>query len=72
MKVGEEVQVNQTLGFLKPVPASEFPPINWTIYESFFFRGQIPVSLYDYCNNLAQEIMMDLCLSFGKMPEDSL
>lgn len=72
VKQGDKVEVNQSLGFLTPVPGSEFPHIHWTISYYKFFGVREHVSPYDYLNTEAQSLLWDLCLSFGKLPEDPL
>ncbi len=72
VKKGDRVEVNQSLGFLIPVLSAEFPHIHWTISFYKFIGVREHVSPYDYLNPQAQNLLWDLCLSFGKFPEDPL
>ncbi len=72
VNIGDRVEVNQSLGFLTPVPGSEFPHIHWTISYYKFLGAREHVSPYDYLNPEAQSLLWDLCQSFGKLPEDPL
>jgi hypothetical protein len=69
---GDTVDLDQSLGILTPVPGSEFPHIHWTITRHTFMGEKEPVSPYDYCTSEDQELLWELCLSFGKFPEDPL
>ena len=69
---GDTVELDQSLGILHPVLGSEFPHIHWTITKHMFLGEKEHVSPYDYCTPEDQELLWDLCLSFGKFPEDLL
>ncbi|MCG3226622.1 MAG: hypothetical protein H7645_06870 [Candidatus Heimdallarchaeota archaeon] len=72
VNTGDTVELNQSLGILTPVPSSEFPHIHWTITRHSFMSEKEPVSPYDYCSVEAQNLLWDLCQSYGKIPEDPL
>lgn len=72
VKTGDTVAVNQSLGILNPIPGSEFPHIHWTITNHTLWGKRQHVSPYDYLNEQAKVLLWELCLSFGKFPEDPI
>ncbi len=72
VKTGDQVTVNQSLGILTPVLSSEFPHIHWTITNHTLWGDKEHVSPYDYLNEQAKVLLWELCLSFGKFPEDPI
>ncbi len=69
IKVGDIVDVNQTLGWLLPVPASEFPHIHWTVYRigfwgELFTEGNENVNPWIYLDTWARVIVDGYCSSF--------
>jgi hypothetical protein len=72
VKTGDIVERNKSLGILTPVLGSEFPHIHWTVTQLTFMGEKEHVSPYDYCSEEAQNLLWELCQSFGRVPEDPL
>jgi murein DD-endopeptidase MepM/ murein hydrolase activator NlpD len=72
VKFGDQVTVNQSIGWLVPVPGAEFPHVHWNVQEqglnTFVDSNRSP---YDYCTPAAQARMYALCRLFGKFPSDA-
>ncbi|MEX2682982.1 MAG: hypothetical protein Q6373_015435 [Candidatus Sigynarchaeota archaeon] len=67
----QSVNVNDSIGFLVPVPGSEFPHIHWNVNEhTLDFSSDNNRSPYDYCSPHAKAQLYNLCRFFGKYPAD--
>ncbi len=67
----QSVGVNDTIGFLVPVPGSEFPHVHWNVNEhTLDLLSDNNRSPYDYCSPLARTQLYDLCRLNGKYPAD--
>ena len=72
VRAEDQVVVNQTLVFLNPAISSEFPHIHWTLTNHTFWGVEEHVLPYDYLNEQVKILLWELCLSFGKFPEDPI
>ncbi len=67
--VGKVMAVNETLGWLQPVPGSEFPHIHWTVYKIpggglSFGESNENVNPYSYLAPWARNICDGYCSAF--------
>jgi len=67
----QTVNVNDSLGFLIPVPGAEFPHVHWNVNEhTLDFFSDNNRSPYEYCSPLARLHLYNLCRLHGKYPAD--